>query len=269
MTEPVLRDDDRAAWATLEKTARVHAQTLAHRRAVEIARSLICRALALEQPDRWCAMWSGGKDSTVMVHLLRGLGVPVASEKDDLDYPGEREYVERLAREWGLVLTVLVPEVSPLGWIAEHRNEIEPGGDIHSRTAELSKQCFYSVVEAHTKSAAGIFLGLRAQESRGRAMNRATRGSLYKREGGQLVCSPLSDWSGLDVFAYAFTQEIELLPVYRCIGLQNIAEPWRVRKSWWLPGESARFGGVIWLRRYWPSLHSRMVAMLPGAARLS
>jgi 3'-phosphoadenosine 5'-phosphosulfate sulfotransferase (PAPS reductase)/FAD synthetase len=214
-------------------------------------------------------MWSGGKDSTVMVHLLRGFSVPVASEKDDLDYPREREYVERLARRWGLALTVLVPPLSPRGWIEEHRHDIDAGADIHSRAAELSKRCFYEVVEAHTRECAGIFLGLRAEESRARSLNRATRGSLYQRRDGQWVCAPLSDLSGLDVFAYAFAHGIELLPVYRCVGLMHAQEPWRVRKSWWLPGESARFGGVVWLRRYWPSLHAQMVDLLPGSSRLT
>lgn len=58
---------------------------------------------------------------------------------------------------------------------------------------------------------------------------------------------------------------IELLPLYRCIGLMHRDEPWRLRKSWWLPGAGAARGQVVWLRRYYPSLYSRLVSWIEGA----
>jgi len=273
MMEPRLRPEDLAVWEMWQRTARLRAQSALHRRRVERARVLIAEALATA--PRWCGMWSGGKDSTVMVHLLAGQGVPVASEKDDLDYPGEREYVENLALAWGLELTVLVPPISPSAWIAEHAAELSADGDMHSRAAGLSKACFYDLVEAHGAKYDGIFLGLRSKESKGRALNRATRGTLYRKlpskwhSAGQWVCAPLSDWDGLDVYAYAQTHGIDLLHVYRCVAFLHRNEPWRVRKSWWIPGADARWGGVAWLRHYYPSLYSRLRGWLPDASRLA
>jgi 3'-phosphoadenosine 5'-phosphosulfate sulfotransferase (PAPS reductase)/FAD synthetase len=269
MPEPVLRAADLEAWDLLQRTAEVHAQTKKYRRALERARAAIEQAFAVAPPSRCCCMWSGGKDSTVLTHLLRGSGVAVASEKDDLDYPGEREYIERLAREWGIDLTVLVPPVSPRQWLADHAGELSAEGDMHSRAAGLSRECFYKVVEEHGARYDLTFLGLRSGESAGRAANRATHGVLYKKSNGRWICNPLSDWSGLDVFAYAAAHRIELLPVYRCIALLHKDEPWRVRKSWWLPGADARWGGVAWLRWYWPSLYRQLESWMPDASRLT
>lgn len=269
MNEPRLTRADIEAWDTLQRTAEAHERTARHRRMVDRARSEIDRAFAIATPSRCCCMWSGGKDSTVMTHLLRSAGVPVASEKDDIDYPGERDYVERRARDWRLSLTVLTPSVSPQSWLAEHAHELSADEDIHSRAAGLSKACFYGLVEAHSARYELTFLGLRAAESAGRAVNRATHGSLYRRQSGQWISTPLADWSGIDIFAYASVNSIDLLPVYRCIAFLHRDEPWRVRKSWWLPGADARWGGVAWLRHYWPSLYRQLEEWMPDARRMT
>jgi hypothetical protein len=96
---------------------------------------------------------------------------------------------------------------------------------------------------------------------------RQTRGLVYELRGrsGQVRANPLGDWNGLDVYAYAVSRGIELLPLYRCLGLMHAAEPWTLRKSWWLPGAGAARGQVVWLERYYPSLFRRLVSWLPGA----
>jgi 3'-phosphoadenosine 5'-phosphosulfate sulfotransferase (PAPS reductase)/FAD synthetase len=265
-SEPILRAEDHAAWASWQRAASLHAKTRGYARRVDAARRVSEQALALEGST--ALMWSGGKDSTVMTHLVCvGLGarVPVFSEKDDLDYPGEREYVERLASAWGLDLRVLVPPVSPAQWLAENGRELDGASDLHSRAAGLSKACFYNVVESATRDVGTIFLGLRAEESRGRNANRAAHGLLYTRRSGQWVCNPLGDWTGLDVFAYAVANDVELLHVYRCIALMHRHEPWHVRKSWWVPGKSAAYGGAVWLRHYYPSLFRQLCGWVPSA----
>lgn len=267
MTEPRLTDDDRRAWETFRMTALAHAGRRIHRDRVERARRII--EDALHQHPNACVMWSGGKDSTALTHLVcveLGARLPVYSEKDDLDYPGEEDYVRDLASQWGADLRVIRPPFSLREWMREHAPELRADEDMHSRSAELSKAAFYSLVEEATATHDLVFLGLRAEESRGRAMNRATRGTMYRKQNGQVVCQPLADWRGLDVYAYLFARGIDVLPVYRCIGLMHADEPWRVRKSWWIPGAATRHGGIVWLRRYWPSLYADLCRMLPDAS---
>jgi 3'-phosphoadenosine 5'-phosphosulfate sulfotransferase (PAPS reductase)/FAD synthetase len=268
MREPMLEAADHAAWEAWQRAVRTHALTVVHARRVEAARRVASECLA-RYPDA-AVMWSGGKDSTAMTHLvcvdLGARSQEVYSEKDDLDFPGEREYVEELARGWDLErLRILEPPVSPARWIAEHAAELSAEDDVHSRAAGLSKTCFYDVVEGASRQHHAIFLGLRSEESRHRRLNRAVHGVLYTKRSGQTVCTPLGDWRGIDVYAYLETRGIELLPVYRCVGLMDADEPWRVRKSWWLPGQHSARGKTMWLRHYYPTLYRQLCAWLPDA----
>jgi 3'-phosphoadenosine 5'-phosphosulfate sulfotransferase (PAPS reductase)/FAD synthetase len=251
--------------------ARLRARTLDHRRLVDAARRVTERCL--HAASRPAVYWSGGKDSTAMAELVRAVnpGVPLVSEKDDLDYPGEEAYVEGLAVRWCAPLTILRPDTSPARWVEEHASarEVAIGDDLHSRRAALSKACFYGVVERDNALRDLIFLGLRAEESDGRRRSRATNGLDYERRDGLRVCAPLGDWLGLDVFAFLQAQGIEPFSVYRCCGFMHEREPWRVRKSWWLPGDRGKYGATTWLRRYYPSLYRRLLAWFPHAQGLS
>ena len=106
-----------------------------------------------------------------------------------------------------------------------------------------------------------MLLGLRKFESKARLRNRAFNGPVYQRQDGHHVAQPLCDWDGLTVFAYLFTHEIPVLPVYRCVRFAK--RPDQVRKSWWMPGQSAQHGQTIWLRTYWPSLWERACELIP------
>lgn len=276
IAEPILTADDRACWESWMRAAREHSRTRQHAGRVERARGIV--ADALNAAPSWCCMVSGGKDSTALAALVAETapGTPVASEKDDMDYPGEEVYVTALCARLGLPLTILRPPVSPKEVIAQEAAKVGVLGDWHGRAAELSRVCFYELVEKHGEAYAGIFLGLRAEESRGRRLNRASHGALYHKRpdthhvAGQWVCAPLSDWRGIDVYAFCAARDIDLLPVYRCIGFLHREEPWHVRKSWWLPnGTSARYGDVAWLRRYYPSLYRQLREWMPDAALLT
>lgn len=263
--EPVLNESDLRAWNTWRMAAIAHARTREHARMVDGAKRVVEQAMRIG--SNWLGMWSGGKDSTALSHLLvseLGIRVPLVSEKDDLDYPGEREYVTGIAENWKAGLRIVTPSISPAEWMAKNACRLDGDADMHSRAAELSKACFYSLVEKANAGSDGIFLGLRKEESRGRMLNRATNGLIYEKRDGMRVAQPIADWSGIDVYAYLLKRQIPLFSVYQCIGLMHAHEPWRVRKSWWIPGAAGRHGQVTWLRHYWPSLYEKLVDWLPN-----
>ena len=261
--EPVLTDDDRDLWAAWSETSCLWARGSVHAHRVDEARRAI--ADMQERAPRAYIAWSGGKDSTAMAHLAAGLGVRVAmSVKDDLDFPGEEEYLRVLAAQWGIRLDIERPAFSLQSWLVEHPG-LDASDDMHGRATAFSEAAFYSLIDAYRDrhGCPGVYLGLRGEESRGRKMNLATRGLVYEKCGGEIVCQPLARWRGIDVFAYLLSRDIPVLPLYRCVALRR--EPDRIRKSWWLPGADSKRGGMIWLRTYWPSLYGRLCEIMPSA----
>lgn len=280
------------------KGAREHAKTQSFARRVDRARGAIIEALSLREvagtSTRPGVSWSCGKDSTVMTHLVcveagAGRSVLVVSEKDDLDYPGEREYAERYASAWGLDLEILTPSISPSTWVEEAaaRGELRSYDDIHTRAAGLSKACFYRVMEASNAGRPLVMMGLRREESniRNHVATRAVMGAMDRRRDGsagptsgltywhkgehQWRCLPVAEFTALDVYAYLASRDIDPLPVYRCIGLMHRDRPGMIRKSWWLPGGHAADGQVAWLRRYYPSLYRKLLSWMPDASLLT
>ncbi len=266
LAEPILRVEDHRAWDAWMRAVRLHARTIAFRRAVD--RALAIAAEALMGATSPSVAWSGGKDSTVLTHLVAvelGGQVKVVSEKDDLDFPGEEQYVRDLGAAWKLDLRVVRPDVSPREWMEQHASKLAGCADIHSRSAGLSKACFYKVIEEATQHHDVVMLGLRAEESGVRRISRAKNGVIYPLKSGQRRANPIADFRGIDVYAYAETRGIELLTLYRCIGFANAHTPWLIRKSWWLPGSHTAHGQAAWLRRYYPSLWEIFREIVPDA----
>lgn len=276
VAEPVLTERDHYLWNEVWVPAFLdHAQTQAFRRRLEVAKSIVregvAKATALAGSFSVLGSVSAGKDSTAMGELISGeMGFKIryVSEKDDLDYPGELEHLRLLEERWGVKIEVLTPPVSLAQAIRELAAQgLRADDDIHGRAAELSKQHFYSLMERANEGAAVVCLGLRAEESKGRRMNRMTRGPLYELRTGRWHCCPLADWLGIDVLAYCVSRGVPLLPLYRCIGFkpEHVEKPWLIRKSWWLPGVHSRFGDAAWLKHYYPSLWRVFLQIWPTA----
>jgi 3'-phosphoadenosine 5'-phosphosulfate sulfotransferase (PAPS reductase)/FAD synthetase len=261
--EPILSVEDRRVWDIWQRAAAAHGTTLAHRRRVDSAIRVTENA-----QGRIGVSWSGGKDSTVMTHLMcvrMGLMAKVFSEKDDLDFPGEEDYVRELGDAWGLDLRVVRPAVSLRQWVADRAAGMHVGDDIHGRSAALSREHFYPLMAECNAGMDVVALGLRSEESSLRKRLRQARGRHYTLRDGTQRLLPIADWKGLDVYAYALANGIDLLPMYRCVGFMHASEPWTLRKSWWLPGAGAGRGQVAWLRRYYPSLFRQLRDWMPEA----
>lgn len=268
MDEPRLTDKDRRIFNRWRQTCKRWADSRAHQRLVFRAKA-VCEEMYDRRPEAYVA-WSGGKDSTALAHLVcqnLGLGAHCMSVCDDLDYPGEVEYLTRLADRWGCRVDIVEPDFSLQEWIDEHSEELEALPDLHSRASEFARRAFYEPIEQYRKAhdTPGVYLGLRSEESAGRLANRKAHGLIYEKQNGEAVAQPLADWSDRDVYAYLFDHDVPLLDVYQCVRLHD--SPADVRKSWWLPhsGSGADFEGLTWLKTYWPSLYQRLCDILPEA----
>lgn len=161
-------------WHELYTT---HASTSAYQRKVEKA-SVVIKEFLSHDIKSYGSI-SGGKDSTAMMHLINQIdpSISFVSEKDDMDFPNELDYMDSLRERYDLNLTIISPPVKLWDVIMDH-NFME---DIHSKGTNFSDTYFYSLLRNYQEQHGfkGVFLGLRAGESKGRKFNYMTNGAIY------------------------------------------------------------------------------------------
>lgn len=237
------------------ETYRLQANLPRFRRNVERSLGIIREALE-EEPASYVS-WSGGKDSTVLLDLVRKIrpDIPIVHVRTDIEYPDCKEWVDQFIWERGLNVTILEP---PSAWqvLVE---EGGPFGQVNVATSRIDKECFFEPLakEAEAKGYRQVFLGLRAEESRARLINLRARGTRYYNQGRDLwTVLPLAWWSARDIFAYHVINDLPWEPIYDRVFLHP--DPERIREGWWTTGQTAYEHGMgDWLRYHYPDLWRR------------
>lgn len=247
-----------------------HARTDAYKRRVEGARAIVHQALETferEGVKYYCSI-SGGKDSTAMMHLVWSIApaTKFMSVKDDMDFPEELPYLEDLRARYNLDLDIEHPPRELWEAIKEH----DVCEDVHGQDTGFSREAFYGVLKTYKErhGHGGVFVGLRAAESKGRRMLIKSRGPVFHNATwNEWEALPLAQWSAQDVMAYLFSNEVPILPVYFCTAFCD--SPEQIRKSWCLPGSQAAQGQVVWLKHYYPDLYRRLCIVQPDVRAYS
>jgi len=189
----------------------------------------IFREVAAEM-SRPCLLFSGGKDSVVMLHLARKafaparMPFPVMHVDTGLNFPEVLEFRDRLVADLGLELVVAsVPDAIRRGLVRE-----EPNG---SRN-RIQTPVLLEAAEQHGFDA--LFGGARRDEEKARAKERIfsfrdefgqwdpknQRPELWNLYNGRIFPGesirvfPLSNWTELDVWHYITAENLALPPLY-------------------------------------------------------
>lgn len=149
---------------------------------------------------------SGGKDSTVLLHLARQVAptIPAIWSDDELEY---EETVAFLLPQAPLVLR---GHATHGGWFTAWTDEpfwrapSPESIEIPGLSAPWSVTAGYDLV----------FLGLRRAESARRQLALAANGRRFRGADGQWRCSPLADWSADDIWAYIASRDLAYNAVY-------------------------------------------------------
>lgn len=208
--------------------------------------------------------WSGGKDSTAVVHLTTALqpDIPVVWFDSGIEYPETRDYIHHLAHQWELNLHTFTPRTNPLtiltgsGSFTHTPHSQTHTSDLHSvLVAEPSQR-------AHNTFGPGEITGTRAYEAAGRRALFARTHGTYERSDGVHVCAPVWNWSSNDIGAYLHARSIPENPVYQ--RLRDLGAPeWAQRVGVLVDGNAAEYGRFTWLRLGWPDLWSTLTEELP------
>ena len=202
-----------------------------HLRALESEAIHVIREVAAEL-ERGVLLFSGGKDSAVLLHLARkafwpaALPFPVMHVDTGHNFPEVIEYRDRMVDEMGAKLLVASVQDS-----IDNGRVVEESGPRASRN-RLQSVTLLDAIEEHGFKAA--FGGARRDEERARAKERilsfrddfgqwdpkAQRPELWNlyngfiKPGEHVRVFPLSNWTELDVWEYIRAEGILLPSIY-------------------------------------------------------
>ena len=204
---------------------------VSHLRAIESEAIHVIREVAAEL-ERGVLLFSGGKDSAVLLHLARkafwpaALPFPVMHVDTGHNFPEVIEYRDRMVEEMGARLVVASVQDS-----IDNGRVVEESGPRASRN-RLQSVTLLDAIEEHGFKAA--FGGARRDEERARAKERilsfrddfgqwdpkAQRPELWSiyngfvKPGEHVRVFPLSNWTELDVWEYIRVEGIRLPSIY-------------------------------------------------------
>ncbi|MBA7704777.1 Phosphoadenosine phosphosulfate reductase [subsurface metagenome] len=218
---------------------------------IEYSKDIIRSAIAGSDSPVVC--WSGGKDSTVLLHLILQIrpDIPVIHIDTGVLYPETEEFVEYLSNLWELNLNIGVPMehenfwdcVKTFGWpifgksVAQSVGKAVRSGNYRPQMSNLerklaenrihiSEKCAEYILEKPTKrleeglKADLKFIGMLASESNARIRLFVDHGFLYevKRYYGRgrniMKCNPLFMWREADIWQYHQRHNIPYCTIY-------------------------------------------------------
>lgn len=208
--------------------------------------------------------YSGGKDSTVTLDLVRRI-VPTAPAAF-FDCGCELPTTEAMVDHYGaqrVKTQQTLKEMCRYGgyWGYEHPTDAEAEFAFFDFLVAEPSQRF---VEEHQLTT--IAMGLRAQESGGRAMSAWKRGRLYRVASGEWHLCPLAFWSDSDVWAYIADRHLVYNEAYdRMAELRMPRRTWRIGMLLGLAGARTE-GRYAWLRQMYPGVWNELVGEFPKIA---
>lgn len=259
-----MREAEREAY-------RLHAKLPVFRRRVAAACAVVRRAMA-EHPGVWAVSMSGGKDSTALLALCLDAGWrgPVFHFWCAETPPENTASVASLAARFGLRLdTAHVPgewdAYDAVGHFFAHPETPE------EKTAARAAVRGYKAGAARAAAEAGyagLFMGMRVEESRARAIVCARKGAVYRTaDRAAATALPLARWTARDVWAWHLARGLPWLARYDLAAPEDggrereRSEPaWLVCDRVWQHGQGPR------MRESDPALWARLVARWPELA---
>lgn len=196
--------------------------------------------------------FSGGKDSTALLLLAKkalGNDFSVLYVDTGIEFPEAREYVTQIVKMLGLtsILHVVKPENS--FWHYSKTFGV-PARDYRWCCKVLKFGPISKYVQSNFTSGTITLIGTRKYESKKRQIANKVEANRWLR--GQILASPLRDWSSLHVWLYLFFNRIPMNPVYH-IGINRLS-------CWVCPG--LKLAELHQLKLKHPELHLKLTNYL-------
>lgn len=196
--------------SALTREDALRARLGAYRRLVARSEAHVRDALATI--DRPYVSFSGGKDSLVVLDLVRRQHPDITAIwiDDELEYPEQPEYIPALCATVDVQLYVKTGTQLHAGWFRSWSDE--PFWRDPLPGTLVTRESIRTLAPALGFD--GVLLGLRADEARHRRIREARWGPLHRIADGTWRANPLRGWTTADVWAYIAERGLPYNPVY-------------------------------------------------------
>lgn len=242
---------------------RIHARSPAFRRRVDRALEVVRQHAATGA--RIGIAYSGGKDSTVLLDLVRRAvpDAPAAFFDSSCELRQTYEIVEFYGVDV-IETQYALEDLCRAGGYWGYRGEDADA----SRTFDFQHWLVTEPADhfAEMYDLDTMAIGLRAGESKQRRLNAMSRGEVYQTKAGRWHLCPLARWTDDDVWAYIADRGLRYNAAYdqmAAIGVPR--QDWRV--SCLLGSAGATHGRYAYLRQIDPGAYNRLASIFPKIAR--
>lgn len=223
---------------------------------VENAKEAITEALS--QSDKPYVAFSTGKDSLVVLDLVRSIKPDVQAVYLDADcaYPESQAMLDRTDNLIRFkTKEPFLETIQKYGLFNTELENITMETTVYEPIRRLLKKYEFDCV----------FIGLRAEESRGRRILYRSRGRLFfNKRDGILECQPVADWKYRDIWAYIVAEHLDYCGVYDKLWEMPEANQ---RLSYWAGESERRNGRYFWLNKHYPDLFNKVAEVCPEVRR--
>jgi 3'-phosphoadenosine 5'-phosphosulfate sulfotransferase (PAPS reductase)/FAD synthetase len=240
----------------------VWAQLRKHRERVERARDVIRRATEI---GRIGVSFSGGKDSTVVAHLIRSVvpGAPLAFFDSGDELPDTLAMVLEYGAETIAPRLTMREMARYSGWWG-YAAPVDPNCPFDAKRILIEEPSETFVVKRGLRV---ICHGIRAEESGNRARHVGARGELYQGADRTWYCMPIARWTLEDVWAYIASNGLRYHSAYDAMSAAGV--PRQSQRVAGLLGErGSGWGRHALLKMHAPEHWGRLVAEFPGLGLL-
>lgn len=161
-------------------------------------------SLALEKFTRFAVAWTGGKDSTALLQVVReilgeGALPPVVFIDTSVKFPEVYQFRDDLAAEWGLDLVIARND--------EALKTLELAADVKECCHQLKTVALLQAIEREKWDA--VFTGIRHDEHPARSSE-----TYFSPRQGHTRVHPLLHWSEEDIWAFTASRNLPYNPLY-------------------------------------------------------